>query len=159
MTQPHLYTLLICALAIALPATASAYDADLADRLHETVTGQMDRQHLTEAPPKIDAPALVEALAKGEGPVLLDIRTPEEHQVVAISHPGAQWIPLEELFKPQNLERLPADAPIAVVCLSGYRAALATGLLRAVGFEQTVFVKGGLAALVQELKPSVLGPR
>ncbi|MDZ7754550.1 MAG: rhodanese-like domain-containing protein [Gammaproteobacteria bacterium] len=158
MTKPRLYTLLLCTLALALPGIATAYDADLATRLHEGLTGKMDRQNLAEAPPKIDAPELVKALAKGEGPVLLDIRTPAEHAMVALSHPRALWIPLDELFKPENLDRLPADTPVAVVCLSGYRAAFATALLRAVGFEDAVFVKGGLAGLVKELKPSVLGP-
>lgn len=117
----------------------------------------MDRQYLTETPPKIDAPDLEKALSKGEKFLLLDIRTPEEHEVVALAHPRAKWIPLENLFKAESLDQLPTDSPVAVVCLSGYRAALAAGLLRAAGFENVVFVKGGLAGLVQAWKPSVLG--
>lgn len=145
-----------CALAVMLPMTASAYDGELAAQIQTNVTGKMDRQYLTETPPKIDAPDLVEALAKGKAFLLLDIRTPEEHAVIVLAHPSAQWIPLENLFKAENLDQLPTDHQIAVVCLSGYRAALATGLLRAAGFENVVFVKGGIAGLVQAWKPSVL---
>lgn len=146
-----------CALAVMLPMTANAYDSELAAQIQSTVTGKMDRQYLSDTPPKIDAPDLVEALAKGEKFLLLDIRTPEEQGVVVLAHPSAQSIPLEDLFKAEHLDQLPTDRPIAVVCLSGYRAALATGLLRAAGFENVVFVKGGLAGLVEAWKPSVLG--
>ena len=149
----------VCALALTLPAIASAYDAELAAHIQTNVTGRMDRQYLTDTPPKIDAPELVEALSKGQDILLLDIRTPEEHGVVSLSHQRTLWIPLDDLFETENLDRLPSDEQIAVVCLSGYRAALATGLLRAAGFEEVVFVKGGLAGLVQAFKPSTLGPQ
>ena len=146
-------------LAVMPPAIASAFDAELATHIQTNVTGRMDRQYLSDTPPKIDAPELVEALSKGQDILLLDIRTPEEHGVVSLSHPHALSIPLDALFKTENLDRLPTDKQIAVVCLSGYRAALATGLLRAAGFEDVVFVKGGLAGLVQAFKPSMLGPQ
>ncbi len=149
----------VCALALTLPTIATAYDAELAAQIQTNVTGRMDRQYLSDTPPKIDAPELVEALSKGQDILLLDIRTPEEHGVVTLNHPSAQWIPVHELFTTDNLDRLPTDKQIAVVCLSGYRAAFATGLLRAVGFEDVVFVTGGLAGLVQAFKPSTLGPQ
>ena len=157
-TRPALLTS-VCALALTLPAIASAYDTELATHIQTNVTGRMDRQYLSDTPPKIDAPDLVEALSKGQDILLLDIRTPKEHGVVSLSHPHALWIPLDALFKTENLDRLPNDKQIAIVCLSGYRAALATGLLRAAGFEDVVFVKGGLAGLVQAFKPSTLAPQ
>ncbi|MFP4279283.1 MAG: rhodanese-like domain-containing protein [Halochromatium sp.] len=157
-TVPALLTS-VCAIALTLPTIASAYDSELATHIQTNVTGRMDRQYLSDTPPKIDAPDLVEALSKGQDILLLDIRTPEEHGVVSLSHPRALWIPLDALFKSENLDRLPSDQQIAVVCLSGYRAALATGLLRAAGFEDVVFVNGGLAGLVQAFKPSTLAPQ
>ena len=159
MKMHHAVLTSVCALALTLPTIASAYDAELAAHIQTNVTGHMDRQYLTDTPPKIDAPELVEALSKGQDILLLDIRTPEEHGVVSLSHPRTLWIPLDDLFETENLDRLPNDKQIAVVCLSGYRAALATGLLRAAGFEEVVFVKGGLAGLVQAFKPSTLGPQ
>ncbi len=153
------YLASMCVVAASLPAIATAYDAELATRIQTNVTGRMDRQYLADTPPKIDAPDLVATLSKGQDILLLDIRTPEEHGVVTLSHPRTLWIPLNDLFQPENLDRLPTDKQIAVVCLSGYRAAWAAGLLRAVGFEDVVFVTGGLAGLVQAFKPSTLGPQ
>lgn len=96
-----------CTLALTLPAIASAYDHELATHIHSEVTGRMDRQYLTDTPPKIDAPELVDALSKGQDILLLDIRTPAEHGVFTLSHPRALWIPLDDLFKTENLDRLP----------------------------------------------------
>lgn len=146
-------TALALALFAGLSCAAHAYDPALAEHVLTTVTGQMDRQFFVTKPCKVEAPAVIEQLAKKEKITLLDIRTPEEQRVIALSHPQALAIPMNELFKKENLDRLPKEGRIVVVCHSGNRAAGATALLKSVGFEDVVYVNGGLIALVTNLTP------
>lgn len=143
-------------LAATLSLGAQAYDGALADRIHDSVTGQMDRQFFVTKPCKIEAAQVLEMLAKQERLTLLDIRTPEETGVVKLSHPSALSIPMHELFKKANLDRLPKDGKIVVVCHSGNRAAGATALLKAIGFKDVVYVNGGLITLVTNLTPKTV---
>lgn len=144
---------LALAVLASLPFALHAYDPGLAEHVLNTVTGQMDRQFFIDKPCKIEAPAVIEMLVKKEPLTLLDIRTPEEQGVVALSHPSALAIPMNELFKKENLDRLPQDGKIIVVCHSGNRAAGATALLKAIGFKDVVYVNGGLINLVTNLVP------
>lgn len=143
-------------LAAGLTVAAHAYDTGLAEHVDKTVTGQMDRQFFVTKPCKVEAADVLQMLAKGEKVTLLDLRTTEEMAVVALSHPKALAIPMNELFKKQNLDRLPRDGKIVVVCHSGNRAAGATALLKSVGFQDVVYVNGGLIALVTNLTPKTV---
>jgi rhodanese-related sulfurtransferase len=63
---------------------------------------------------------------------LLDVR--EESEVAETGMiPGAVNIPIRTLA--QNLDQIPTDQPVVVYCKSGFRAALATGALHVMGFE------------------------
>lgn len=145
--------LLTVALATSVAAPALAYDASLADRILNTVTGQMNRQFFMTKPCKIEAKDVLAMLAKKEPVTLLDIRTPEERSVVAVSYPGAMSISMDDLFKKENLDRLPKTGKIIVICHSGNRAAGATALLKSVGFDDVVYVNGGLISMVTNLTP------
>jgi len=76
-----------------------------------------------------------------------------ERNVVGVNLPGTLNIPLDQLFKKENLDRLPKDGKILVVCHSGSRAAGATALLSAIGFTNASYVNGGLIALVTGVTP------
>lgn len=145
--------MLAIALFASLPFTVNAYDADQAAHVLETVTGQMHRQFFVTRPCKVEAPAVLEMLVKKQPVTLLDIRTPEEQSVISLSHTAAIAIPMNELFKKENLDRLPQDGRIIVVCHSGNRAAGATALLKSVGFKDVVYVNGGMISLVTNLTP------
>lgn len=147
-------TLLTVALATTLAAPAFAYDAGLADRILKSVTGEMNRQFFMTKPCKIEAKDVLAMLAKKEPVTLLDIRTPEERSVVAVSYAGALSISMDELFKKDNLDRLPKTGKIIVICHSGNRAAGATALLKSVGFDDVVYVNGGLIAMITNLTPA-----
>ena len=60
------------------------------------------------------------------GSVLVDVRGPGEWR--AGHAPEALHIPLDQLTR--RLAELPADRKIIVVCRSGHRSAVATGVLR-----------------------------
>jgi rhodanese-related sulfurtransferase len=68
------------------------------------------------------------------GTVVLDVRTPEEF---ALAHvPGARNIPVQSLA--QRAAELGSDkrVPVVIYCRSGARSAVATNLLRGLGFTQ-----------------------
>ena len=62
---------------------------------------------------------------------------------------GARHIPLPKLAA--NLAPLPKDAPLAVMCGSGYRSSIAASLLLARGFTCVQNIMGGMGAY-QETK-------
>ncbi len=149
-------SVLSLALAAALSFNAQAYDEAMAAKIDQ-VTSKMDHAGLLKGGCKVSPEDVLKTLAAGKEKVtLLDVRTPAEAKVVALSHPSALHIPLDKLFKPENLSRLPKDGRIFVVCHSGNRAAGATALLSAAGFTNVSYVNGGLIALVTNLTPKTV---
>ena len=90
---------------------------------------------------------LIEKLKNDEHFIALDIRTQAEFDVFSMSLPDTLKIPVDVLFKSENLDRLPTDQPIIVVCKSGTRAAAAGTALRHLGFGNVYILKGGMKAL------------
>lgn len=74
-----------------------------------------------------------------ENPFLLDVREPDETAEGIIE--GAHLIPLGQL--PDQLERLPKDEVIYIICRSGNRSRRACAFLRDRGF-QCVNMTGGM---------------
>jgi len=65
------------------------------------------------------------------GAVLIDVREESEFAEGAI--PGALNIPLRTLVA--NLDQIPQDKPVITYCASGYRSALANGILHTLGYD------------------------
>ncbi len=76
-------------------------------------------------------------------PFLLDVRQPQEFSRDHIE--GAVSIPLRELG--HELDQIPKDQPIVVICGSGHRSAIAMMALQLAGFEEVQSLEGGLIAL------------
>lgn len=74
-----------------------------------------------------------------ENPFLLDVREPDETAEGIIE--GAHLIPLGQL--PDEMDRLPKDDVIYVICRSGNRSGKACALLSSQGF-QCVNMEGGM---------------
>ncbi|MFK7851981.1 MAG: molybdopterin-synthase adenylyltransferase MoeB [Akkermansiaceae bacterium] len=74
--------------------------------------------------------------------ILIDVREPEEHDVVNI--PQAKLIPLQTI--PTQAENLPKDSQIIIHCKAGMRSAKACEYLSSIGFENVVNVTGGMDA-------------
>ena len=73
--------------------------------------------------------------------------------MVSLVGSDAIQLPLDQLFLKQNLDTLPTDTPIVVICRTGARAAAAAILLRSIGFENAKFLMGGMVDLVTKLTP------
>lgn len=109
--------------------------------------------------PEVDPSVLVNALAAGEEPLLLDVR--EEGELAMASLPEGCFVavPMSRLAQ-QGTAALPATlsqdrtAPLAVICHTGVRSAQVVMWLRQEGWEGAVSVAGGIAAWAT-LDPSV----
>jgi glyoxylase-like metal-dependent hydrolase (beta-lactamase superfamily II) len=101
-----------------------------------------DDPNLIDRIERITAGSLAEQLASPAPPVLLDVRAPGEWEQERIE--AAVNVPLSRL--PERLDSLPRDRQIVVHCASGYRSAIAAGLLERAGFEDVADLVGGLGA-------------
>ncbi|MFN4319518.1 MAG: rhodanese-like domain-containing protein [Aquificaceae bacterium] len=125
-----------------------SYDKELARRF-DGMFSQMTPEVLKQRPCQVSVKDLLEMIKKGEDFVILDVRTREEQAIVAPTWKNTLYIPMHELFKEENLNKLPRDKKIVVVCHTGDRAAAVTTALRALGFNNAYQLKGGNAELAK----------
>ena len=130
-----------------LPA-AWSYDKELAAR-HLAFFSHCTRENLIKGGFNVTPKMVLEWIKDGEPIVFLDVRTRAEQSVVGIAYKNTLRIPINELFKPENLKKLPTDKKIVVVCYTGLRAALATMALREIGFKNAYRLKGGIVGLAK----------
>jgi rhodanese-related sulfurtransferase len=89
--------------------------------------------------------------ARGDRPLLLDVRSPDEWAICRIE--GARLVPLQTL--PEHLDQLDRSAEIVVYCHTGRRSAMATAFLRREGFARAENLTGGIAAWAAEIDPAM----
>jgi sulfur-carrier protein adenylyltransferase/sulfurtransferase len=101
----------------------------------------------------ITANELKGMLDRGEGIFLVDVREPNEYEIVSI--PGAVLIPKGEFLSGAALERLPQDKRIVLHCKSGVRSAECLAVVKDAGFADAVHVGGGVLAWISQVDPSL----
>jgi len=89
-----------------------------------------------------------------EGPILLDVREPNEFGEVRA--PGAVLVPTSVFMT--RVAELPADRPLMVICHVGGRSAAVTGYLVRAGRADVVNVAGGMEAWERAGLPVRRGP-
>ncbi len=129
---------------------ALSYDKNMA-RQFDAMFSQMTPEVLLQRPCQVTAKDFLEMIKKGEDFVVLDVRTPAETSVIAPTWKNTLYIPMHELFKERNLNKLPRDKKIVVICHTGDRAAAVVTALRAIGFHNAYQFKGGVAELAKEV--------
>ena len=141
-------TVLIATALIAAPAAAfDRGEADSYAQMFSSVQGPKAGKHLHLMKPD----KFVEQVRAGKEFVTVDVRTPGETMFFTGNLPGHLVIPMNELFKHEQLARLPNDKPIVVLCKSGTRATAVATALRDVGFKETYVLKGGFKGLIAYL--------
>ena len=75
-------------------------------------------------------------------PLVIDVRQASEYEAGHV--PGAWHINAGSL--PDRLADLPRDRPIAAMCAAGFRASIATSMLRAAGFDHATWVDAGFSS-------------
>jgi len=83
----------------------------------------------------------------------LDIRTEGEMAVLGLKTSNTLEIPLQHLFEKKNLEKLPKNELIVLVCHSGRRTTMAVASLKMLGFKKLRVLKGGMLALAKSDNP------
>lgn len=145
-------TVLLAAAAVGLAAPAWSYDGAMAES-YAKLFARVEGPAAGKALHLIKADAFVDKVKTKEPLVALDIRTPAEMGVYGATLPGSLAIPINELFTKANLERIPTDKPVVVLCMTGTRATAAGTALRHVGFDNVYILKGGFKALVAYMGP------
>ena len=101
----------------------------------------------------ISATELKEMLDRKDDIFLIDVREPNEYEIVSI--PGATLIPKDQFITGAALEKLPQDKRIVLHCKSGARSAEALAVVKNAGFSDAVHVGGGVLAWVNQVDPSL----
>ena len=112
---------------------------------HSIATAHIMQNKLKGLMKGISAVELMEKIRKGESPVILDVREPDEYGQVALGI-GEKLIPLGTLR--EKLNELPEDKKAEIVCyckisLRGYEA---SRILRLNGWKNAKVLEGGIAA-------------
>ena len=101
----------------------------------------------------ISATELKDMLDRGDDIFLVDVREPNEYEIVSI--PGATLIPKDQFLTGAALEKLPQDKRIVLHCKSGARSAEALAVVKNAGFSDAVHVGGGVLAWINQVDPSL----
>lgn len=99
------------------------------------IAAAADKYLSAKKPPTMEAKDVYNNIVMGKDPgyVLLSIRKPEDY---AKGHvPGAINIPYGEIWKKENLAKLPKDKKIIVICYTGHTASQVTMLLNLLGYD------------------------
>jgi rhodanese-related sulfurtransferase len=129
---------------------ALAYDEALAKN-YELFFSTFEENQVPKAMHLIPPDKLVAAIKAGEELVLVDVRTEAEQSIVGLTYPNSLKMPMNEVFKPENLAQIPTDKKVVLTCQSGVRCTVIATALRNIGFDNVYATKGGLAALIQYL--------
>jgi adenylyltransferase/sulfurtransferase len=110
-----------------------------------------------DAPTDSISPAELEELLKARADgdadfVLVDVREPHEYQLVSIE--GAQLVPLGQILSDAAREIMPPQEKVILHCHHDARSQRAAAVLRANGWEDVTFVRGGIDAWVTDVEPT-----
>ena len=101
---------------------------------------------------EVDAPALAQALAGDDPPLLVDVRTGPERAVAAIE--PSLHIGLDR-FVDRAPAEIPKDRDVVVYCHVGARSAQAAVWLKASGWTRVRSLAGGIDAWSEQVDPEV----
>jgi sulfur-carrier protein adenylyltransferase/sulfurtransferase len=128
---------------------------------HPTQRGLIDYEQFCGIPPQpeeamaddfdVQPEELKRWLDEGRDVVVLDVRTPLEHDIAHIE--GARLVPLQELR--DRLGELDPAATIVAHCHSGMRSAQAVSFLRRMGYDRARNLAGGIDAWSTRVDPAV----
>jgi rhodanese-related sulfurtransferase len=122
-------------------------------RTYEQFFASFEERKVQEALHLLPPEKVVEAIKKEEEVVLLDVRTKKEQSIIGLTYRDSLSWPMNEVFKSENLARIPRDKKVIVTCQSGVRCTVIALSLREIGFENVYAMKGGLTALMEYLSP------
>ena len=139
-------------LCMSIASVAWSYDAEMAASYAQLFT-PAEGAEVGKELHFIKPEGFIKNLQAGKGYLALDVRTSGEAAMLGMTMPGSMAIPVNKLFQKENLERIPTDKMVIVICKSGARATVAGTALRHIGFDNVYILKGGLQALSSAYGP------
>ena len=143
---------LVCVLGLMISPVCASYDEAKAQQYQELFAPFADA-NVPKALARIPPDKLMESIKAGEDLVLIDVRTVAENLLVGMTYKNAMLIPMNEIFKAENLARIPTDKKVVIVCHKGLRSELIAIALRDAGFKNVFSLKGGMLALITYVDP------
>ena len=137
---------------IAVTGSLFAYDGTNANYLNGFYS-HMTQKACADSTLFLTGDAVMKMFKDGKKFIMIDVRTEAEAGIVSLSSKNSKHIPIARLFEKENLDTLPTDIPIVIVCHSGTRATFAAMGLKQIGFADTHVLKGGLIALAESNTP------
>jgi len=128
----------VLSLALAVPASFAA--DDMAAKLNAVLSKAAVEKFWQVSPDELKA--MIDA--KKTDFVVVDVR-PDPNMYKAGHIPGSIFIPTQDILKPANLQKLPKNKKVILVCVSGQTQNLPVVALRALGYN-AMTMKFGMAA-------------
>ncbi|TNG01612.1 MAG: rhodanese-like domain-containing protein [Gammaproteobacteria bacterium] len=152
MVMKNIFLIAVIGIFMSMSSVAWSYDMEMAksyEKLFSTVTGGKAGKELRLVKPE----DFIKGIKEGKAIIAIDVRTSAEMEVFGLTLPGSLAIPVNQLFKQENLDRIPTDKPVMIVCQSGGRALAVGTSLRHIGFKNVYILKGGFKSLVGYFGP------
>lgn len=103
----------------------------------------LDREAQKKGDIRISALQVATLMSAGEPLTMVDIRTPQERAFVVPRR--AVYIQLPEII--QQLDKIPREGTVVIVCHSSPRAIIAATALRILGYDNVYALKGGIMSI------------
>jgi len=132
-----------------LVMSAEAYDNAQAKKF-EKFYSHMTQKACANSKLFITAQDTLKLIREEKKYLILDVRTAGENSVITLSDKNSLHIEMKDLFQKENLDKLPTDKQIIVICHSGTRGLMATIGLKQIGFKNVQVLKGGFIALAEQ---------
>jgi rhodanese-related sulfurtransferase len=155
--KKKLFMIAVIGICMSVSSAAWSYDTQMAEsyaKLFSAVDGAKAGKELHFIKPA----GFIKDIQAGKEIVSIDVRTSGEAGMYSLTLPGNLAIPVNEVFKPENLKRIPTDKPVMIVCKSGARATAVGTALRHAGFDNVYILKGGFQALSKAYGPKQAYP-
>jgi rhodanese-related sulfurtransferase len=136
-----------------LTSGAFGYDLQKAKDFEKFYAG-MTQKACADSKLFIGALETMQLIKEDKEYLILDVRSAGEYGVMGVNLKKSLHIPIEHLFKKENLDKLPTNIPVIVTCHSGTRGLMAAMALKQSGFTNIQVLKGGLIALADANTPA-----
>ena len=146
-------TFILSALSLALSTTLFGYDVTKAQQ-YNAFYSQMTQKVCASSKLFISAQETMKMIQENKEYLLVDVRTDGEASVFGFTNIKALHLPIERLFTKENLDKIPTNKPVIMVCHSGTRGTMAAVGLKQIGFKNIHVLKGGFIALAEANTPA-----
>ena len=111
-------------------------------------------EFLRNKPCQVNPKQVIKWIEDDEDILIVDIKTHKEVSIVGFTHTDSIHIPMSDLFKKENIEKLlqAQNKKIVIVCKSGFRSLVAAAFLQRVGFKNIFSLRGGIVEFVKEIE-------